>query len=75
MQLSAANLLLAAQQALRPQPPQAQAGAFSAELSAAKGGDEGFSPLAFKQTSAPAPQPTQAQTAPSRPGATLDIRI
>jgi len=76
MQLSAATLFAAAQQGPR-QSPQAQAPAFAPELSATQGKDEGFAPIAFKQTAAPAPQqrPAQEQAAPSRPGATLDIRI
>jgi hypothetical protein len=76
MQLSAANLLLAAQQAIRP-APQPKAGAFTAELSGAQGKDDGFAPLDFKQTAEPAPQsrPAPAQTTPSRPGAALDIRV
>ena len=74
MQLSAANLLLAAQQAIRP-TPQPKAGAFAAEISGAQSKDEGFAPLAFKQTAEPAPQARPAQTAPSRPGAALDIKI
>jgi hypothetical protein len=74
MQLSAANLLLAAQQGAR-QPQPAKAPAFASELSAAQGKDEGFAPLAFKQTAEPAVQPRAAQTAPSRPGSTLDIKI
>jgi hypothetical protein len=76
MQLSAATLFAAAQQSPR-QAPQAQAPTFAPELSATQSKDEGFAPLAFKQTAAPAQQtrPGQAQPAPSRPGATLDIKI
>ncbi len=75
MQLSAANLLLAAQQAIRP-APQPKTPAFAAELSGAQK-DDLFAPLDFKQTAEPAPQPrpAPAQAAPSRPGSALDIRI
>ena len=67
MQLSPANLLLAAQQTPR-QAPQPQPAAFGAALAQAKGD---FAPLDFKQA-APAPKPA----APAqRPGATLDIRV
>ena len=76
MQLSAANLLLAAQQAIRP-APQPKAPAFASELSGAQKGGDAFAPLDFKQTAEPAPQtrPALVQTAPSRPGAALDIRV
>jgi len=76
MQLSAANLLLAAQQAIRP-APQPKVPAFAAELSGAQKGGDAFAPLDFKQTTEPTsqPRPALAQGALSRPGATLDIRV
>jgi hypothetical protein len=67
MQLSAANLLIAAQQVAR-QAPQAQA-----TQAKEKPADGVFAPLDFKQTAAPARQ--EPAPAPSRPGATLDIRV
>jgi hypothetical protein len=82
MQLSAANLLLASQQAPKPQAAQPQAGAQFAQALAKERGvasTEGFAPMAFKQTAAPA-APAQPQPAPGyaqnmRPGSHLDIRI
>ncbi|HWA88511.1 MAG TPA: hypothetical protein VG889_00640 [Rhizomicrobium sp.] len=69
MQLSAANLLLAAQQTPR-QVPQPKPAAFEAALAAET---KDFAPLDFKQTAPAAapPMPGPAQ----RPGATLDIRV
>jgi hypothetical protein len=75
MQLSAANILQAAQQGARQPQPAKASPAFASELSATQSRDEGFAPLAFKQTAEPAVQARPAQTAPSRPGATLDIKI
>ncbi len=78
MQLSAANLLLAAQQTAK-QTPQPNAPGFASALAAQSRKDDLFAPLDFKQT-APAPQPAaqprpaQAE-APARAGATLDIRV
>jgi len=77
MQLSAASLLIAAQQAARQaQSAQPNAKAFSAALAADSSKDELFAPLAFKQT-APVPEtrPAPAQGATSRLGTQLDIRI
>jgi len=72
MQLSAANLLLAAQAAR--QAPQPKPAAFAAALASEAGKDELFAPLDFKQ--APAAKPQQAAQGPlPRPGATLDIRV
>ena len=80
MNLSAANLLAAAQQAVRQvQQPQPNAKAFLVALSSANAKDDLFAPLDFKQTSAPTPSAMarpQANPAPNqRPGANLDIRI
>ena len=78
MQLSAANLLVAAQQIARQvQPPQPNAKAFSAALASATGKEDLFAPLDFKQTArTPAtPQPSAAAGSASKPGANLDIRI
>jgi hypothetical protein len=75
MQLSAANLLLAGQQALRPQPaapprPVQQTEAIKSES---------FESLVFRQ-SAPAPQVStpeapQSARAAARPGSQVDIRV
>lgn len=72
MQLSAANLLLAAQQAAKPSPPQPKAPAFSAALAAETRTDALFAPLDFKQA---APAQTPAAGPAARIGATLDIRV
>jgi hypothetical protein len=73
MQLSAANLLLAAQQTAKQAPPSASA------LAAQSRKDDLFAPLDFRQTAQaaqPTPLPRPAQPgAPARPGATLDIRV
>jgi len=78
MQLSAANLLLAAQQTAK-QAPQANVPGFASTLAAQGRKDELFAPLDFKQTAQaaqPTPQPRPAQAeAPARAGATLDIRV
>ena len=73
MQLSAANVLLAAQQSARP-APQPRSNAFASALQEAKPGGD-FAPLDFRQTAAPSPA-AQALSAPAaRPGSTLDIRV
>ncbi len=70
MQLSAANLLIAAQQAKTAQPARAAAApAFSLD------GEEGFAPIAFKQKEAPAAAPQAAPSAGAKIGANLDIRV
>jgi hypothetical protein len=69
MQLSAANLLIAAQQAKHAQPKPAATPAFSLD------GEDGFAPLAFKQKAQPAAAPQTAQAASGRLGANLDIRV
>ncbi len=78
MQLSAANLLLAAQQTAK-QAPQPSAPGFASALAAQRSKDDLFAPLDFKQAAQaaqPAPQPRPAQAeAPARAGATLDIRV
>lgn len=80
MQLSAANLLIAAQQLSRPQAP-AQGGAQFASALAKDGGVEGagFEPMAFKQTAtakAPAQTPAPAAASGRGPlGANIDIRV
>jgi hypothetical protein len=76
MQLSAANLLLAAQQATK-QAPQAQpnAKAFSAALADHTKGTS-FAPLDFKQTaSPPAAQPAASKSPAPKLGGQIDIRI
>jgi hypothetical protein len=60
MQISAANFLIAAQQAVKAAP----------QVHAAK---PTFEPLEFKQTAAPVR--TASQDAPARPGAQLDIKV
>ena len=76
MQLSAANILIAAQQATK-QVPQAQpnAKAFASALADhANGGS--FAPLDFKQTATvPAPQPTAQKSSAPQLGGQNDIRI
>ena len=78
MQLSAANLLLAAQQTAK-QVPQPNAPGFASTLAAQTRKDDLFAPLDFRQatpTQQPATQPRPAQTeAPARAGSTLDIRV
>ena len=76
MQLSAANLLLAAQQTAK-QAPQPNAPGFASALAAQSRKDDLFSPLDFRQTAPlPAVQQRPAQTeAPARAGSTLDIRV
>ena len=72
MQLSPANLLLAAQQTPR-QAPQPQPAAFGAALAQAKGD---FASLDFKQAAPAATPAAPKPAAPAqRPGATLDIRV
>jgi hypothetical protein len=74
MQLSAANLLLAAQQTAK-QTSQPNATGFASTLAAQTRKDDLFAPLDFKQA-APVPQPRLAQAgAPARAGSTLDIRV
>jgi hypothetical protein len=74
MQLSAANLLLAAQQAAAKQAPaQPKSPAFAAAL-AAEAKEALFAPLDFKQT-APAPASPQPQGPAARIGSSLDIRV
>ena len=73
MQLSAANLLIAAQQFAKPAP---QAPSGSATFAAAMAGEDGFAPLDFKQAASPAlARPAAAQAPAPQIGATLDIRI
>jgi len=78
MQLSAANLLLAAQQTAK-QTPQPNATGFASTLAAQTRKDNLFAPLDFKQAAqtaqcGPQARPAQAE-APQRVGATLDIRV
>jgi hypothetical protein len=74
MQLSAANILLAAQQSAKPQTQSAASG-FAAVLS---GQEEtgNFASIDFKQPAKAAPAGSQApQIAPARLGASVDIRV
>jgi hypothetical protein len=73
MQISAANLLVASQQAAKAAPR--PGGAFATELAKEK---PGFKPLAFKQVETPAQQASQARSLPmaSAPlGSQVDIRV
>jgi len=72
MQISAANLLLAAQQAAR-QASSPPSPAFASALAAETRKEELFAPLDFKQA-APARAAANAGP-PARAGATLDIRV
>lgn len=76
MQLSAANLIVAAQQIAR-QVQQPNAKAFSTALRSEASKDDLFAPLDFNQTASTSTArqfPVAISTA-SRPGANLDIRI
>ena len=77
MQLSAANLLIAAQQAARQaQPIQPNAKSFSAALASESSKDDLFAPLEFKNAApASGPGPAPVRNAASRLGSQLDIRI
>jgi hypothetical protein len=75
MQISAANILIAAQQAAKQAPQAKPAAKPFAEALADHSKGDGFAPLNFKQPTAPAAAPTQAQTPSARPGSQLDIRI
>ncbi len=75
MQISSANILIAAQQAAK-QAPQAKPGSkpFAEALVGHDGGDS-FAPLSFKQTRHPCRIcPTSAEPG-CPPGSQLDIRI
>jgi hypothetical protein len=80
MQLSAANLLLASQQAPKQAPaqPKPQA-AFSAALKSEQGATEAsFEPLAFKAADLPATASSGAPAsynAAGKPGSNIDIRV
>jgi hypothetical protein len=74
MQLSAASLLLAAQQSAKPQPPSVQSG-FAAALTEHEK-TESFAPIDFKQPAKTASVASPApQTLPARLGAAIDIRV
>lgn len=75
MQISSANILIAAQQAAKQAPAAKPAARPFAEALADHGKGDSFAPLNFKQTAAPAAAPAQAQTPVARPGSQLDIRI
>ncbi len=75
MQISSANILIAAQQATKQAPQAKPAGNPFAEALADHTKANSFAPLNFKQTAAPAAAPVQAQTPAARPGSQLDIRI
>jgi hypothetical protein len=72
MQLSAASLLLAAQQSAKPQ---SVANGFAAALSEHQN-SESFAPIDFKQPAKAALAASQApQIMPARLGAAIDIRV
>jgi hypothetical protein len=74
MQLSAASLLLAAQQSAKPRS-QAASGGFATALSEHQR-SEGFAPIDFKQPAKPAQSASQAsQSASARLGMAIDIRV
>jgi hypothetical protein len=74
MQLSAASLLIAAQQSAKPQPQQAASSFASAMGEHQK--SEDFAPIDFKQPAKPQSAAASAsQSAPSRMGAAIDIRV
>jgi hypothetical protein len=74
MQLSAANILLAAQQSAKPQT-QPAANGFAVALSEHEK-TESFAPIDFKQPAEAAPAASQApQIAPACLGAAIDIRV
>jgi hypothetical protein len=84
MQISGANLLLAAQQQTHAPQRAAQHPAFAAALSKAnEAGEAEFAPLSFKAAEpAPGPampaarQPEATEQKPAqKPGSTLDIRV
>ena len=84
MQLSGANLLIASQQAARggAQQPAGQPVQFASAMQES-GGVDGFAPMEFKQSAAPAkaaPAPAAATQAPAyngamRLGSTIDITV
>ena len=84
MQLSAANLLIAAQQIARgAAKPAADAQAQFAGALSKESGVEGFEPMQFRSAAAPAKpaapaapaSPAPAYAGPMRLGATVDIRV
>ena len=77
MQISAANIFIASQQAAKAAPPRPEAGAFAAVLANDK--KSAFEPLAFKEVAA---EPAAATAATSKPaqkaprlGSQVDIRV
>ena len=76
MQISAANLLVASQQAAKAAPAAPSDGAFAATLAKEK---PGFEPLTFKQAEAQPPsqaaKPAAPQTALAPLGSQVDIRV
>ena len=74
MQISSANILIAAQQAAKQAPQAKHAAKPFAEALADHGKGDGFAPIDFKQTAA-TPRPVAAQTPAVPPGSQLDIRI
>jgi len=76
MQISAANILIASQQAAKAAPPRPEAGVFAAALAKEK---TAFEPLAFKQAAQSAQpaetQPTSKPTTSAPMGSQVDIRV
>jgi hypothetical protein len=75
MQISSANILIAAQQAAKQAPQTKPVAKPFADALADHGKGDNFAPLDFKQTAASAARPAAAQTPAVRPGSQLDIRI
>ncbi|MGA7711257.1 MAG: hypothetical protein WCA81_05105 [Rhizomicrobium sp.] len=78
MQISAANILIASQQAAKAAPPRPEAGVFAAALANEK--KTAFEPLSFKQAAQPpaqaAPASTPSMSATFTPlGLQVDIRV
>jgi hypothetical protein len=74
MQISAANILIASQQAAKAAPPRPEAGVFAAALAKEK---TAFEPIAFKQVtqSAPPATTTPKPMASAPMGSQVDIRV
>jgi len=76
MQISAANILIASQQAAKAAPPRPEAGVFAAALAKEK---TAFEPIAFKQAAQSAPPaattPAPKPMASAPMGSQVDIRV
>jgi hypothetical protein len=75
MQISAANILIASQQAAKAAPPRADQAAFDSALAKE---DAAFGPLAFRQMAeqpAPVTVPAPKPMASAPKGSQVDIRV